>query len=116
MLENLCSGLVFWKTFLDLFDVSFFSLDPVYHFKITIIFGSVEANFKSIHTTGLFLYYIPYKQPKTRGFQRFSGCVERDQWHEMDYMVPPIWSTGGLFSEKSGEQTLLGKFVEQGLF
>ena len=79
MLENLCSGLVFWKTFLDLFDVSFFSLDPVYHFKITIITGSVEANFKSFHTTGLFLYYIPYKQPKTRGFQRFSGCVERDQ-------------------------------------
>ena len=36
------------------------------------------------YTTDLFLsFYIAWKHEKTSDFPVFSGCVEKDQWHEM---------------------------------
>ena len=46
--------------------------------KIELIFN----RFNPFNVNGLFLY--PWKQ-RISGFLMFSGCIKRDQWHEMNY-------------------------------
>ena len=28
-------------------------------------------------------FYTPWKHQETKGFLIFSGCIERDEWHDM---------------------------------
>ena len=56
------------------------------------------------HATGLFLY--PLKTSENVKFLMFSGGIERDQWHKMDYW---FWYFIKLSSEATNRGVLLKK-------
>ena len=47
--------------------------------------NSAHLSAQLTHFKSLVSFYIPWKHQKTFGFLMFSGGLERDQWHEMDY-------------------------------
>ena len=55
----------------------------IYHSseKLVLLLKVSMEQVNPLHTTGLFQY--PPKTLENQSFLMFSGCIERDQWHEM---------------------------------
>ena len=53
--------------------------------SFAFIYFFSKTAFKPFHATGLFLY--PLKHQKTSCFLMFSGGIERNQWHELGWIV-----------------------------
>ena len=47
-------------------------------------FQKVLQNSQLTHVMPLVFFFTSWKHQKARGVLRFSGGIERDQWHEMD--------------------------------
>ena len=55
----------------------------------TDFWDSFRRSFKNtlIHLVALISFDTPWKHQKTSGFLIFSGCMKRDQWHEMGWQA-----------------------------
>ena len=49
---------------------------------VTLVTSVINRTFLT-HYMPLVSFYIPWRQQESSGFFMFSGCIERNQWHEM---------------------------------
>ena len=67
--------------------------------------------FSLSHVMPLVSFYTPWKHQETKGFLIFSGCIERDEWHDMGLnMASMIFlHTSPSFSESRTYTNILTK-------
>ena len=82
---NIRKKLMIQSEALEFFAVWFSVFSFFFENHVICIYFFSKTAFKPFHATGLFLY--PLKHQKTSCFLMFSGGIERNQWHELGWIV-----------------------------